>query len=980
METPNNLAVLIRFGLNQLSSRNAHHEFEHLCRHLARNRICSNIIPATGPVSSGGDQGRDFETFRSHLESSELNTSSFIGKISKGPIAFACTIQAHSPKKPLKTKIAKDIETISKSGVKVHEIHYFAAEDLPVAKRHELQSWCKKEKLIDLEIYDGQAISEMLCDRDIFWIASEFLAVPSQLYSNENSPANANYESIKDNWSSKEIDNTSFSQFQELRHILRHATWDESVKQDLPFWIELTERYVSNDYSRILKRLATYEVAVSRLRGLGTLEGYEDRLANYFDGYKPVKSIGQLDDTVTLLSYCVTAQLMNLVHFDLDSISRWHNSLIEYVDNELISEQFESNKAYLLQIRGMLSLHNVTSNDIKVDKFGPMDWYVKLVDLLPEAKLFPVERFADCITRVCKYLNEHPMYEYIAEKTDQELQDRLGGFAVAKKSQERAFALYEDEKPIKAIKEIHRAKINWFSAETLSSSVRSLLILARWYSNLGLNIAGKYHALAACYICTHNDNLDLKPLSVEAAIEASHCDYSIGASAGFFDLVHLAKHLHTVFDVPMELEEESSLEAVILHTAVTVHFSKMLGSPAAELLEKRAMYLGLGKEYQSCLDAIEETYENYSRDDLLEIISDQLQGIPTSDLGPLRFITWHALGTEWNVEWQNTYKSNMFAEEFIATLQIVQSELAGKDLSIPSVQIKFLFKVSSVQKPEFTPIRSENTLAWELIWPENHLNLDKEIAFGHTLSAVVVALGSASLADENDLILLVEDLFKGGTASRMVVARSYGSLYSSLIDENTFNDSRRVFLGSDHPGLQRLAVQENQDLNQKIGFGKEYSPEASKDAIRNRYENISEALPNTLQVLSTDAGFIQTVRTLQDRGWKDWHILMAIYNTALNAYARKEYGSKITNKKLQEHAQSFAKSPGQYDSQPLSPTDFSLAQLEFHRKSSLGAILHSWGLSINHPSCSIEVLEKFLSEKYRYWDDDVEHHQIFKTS
>ena len=39
----------IRFGLSQLAETNSHHEFEHLCRHLARARICSNIIPATDP-------------------------------------------------------------------------------------------------------------------------------------------------------------------------------------------------------------------------------------------------------------------------------------------------------------------------------------------------------------------------------------------------------------------------------------------------------------------------------------------------------------------------------------------------------------------------------------------------------------------------------------------------------------------------------------------------------------------------------------------------------------------------------------------------------------------------------------------------------------------------------------------------------------------------------------------------------------------
>lgn len=62
--TSEEAAKLIRFALSELSAENAHHDFEHLCRHLTRRKICPNIIPSTGPVSGGGDQGADFETYK----------------------------------------------------------------------------------------------------------------------------------------------------------------------------------------------------------------------------------------------------------------------------------------------------------------------------------------------------------------------------------------------------------------------------------------------------------------------------------------------------------------------------------------------------------------------------------------------------------------------------------------------------------------------------------------------------------------------------------------------------------------------------------------------------------------------------------------------------------------------------------------------------------------------------------------------------
>src|ERR1051325_9432841 len=114
----------IRFALEQLSSKNAHHEFEHLCRHLARARICSNILPATGPVAAGGEHGRDFETFRTYLEAQPLNAeSTFVGLVSRRPLVFACTAQ----KRDLAEKVRSDVKAIRGWGSGVEGVHSFLA-------------------------------------------------------------------------------------------------------------------------------------------------------------------------------------------------------------------------------------------------------------------------------------------------------------------------------------------------------------------------------------------------------------------------------------------------------------------------------------------------------------------------------------------------------------------------------------------------------------------------------------------------------------------------------------------------------------------------------------------------------------------------------------------------------------------------------------------------------------------------------------
>jgi tetratricopeptide (TPR) repeat protein len=183
MATIDQVRAQIRFALEQLSAHNGHHEFEHLCRHLARQRICSNILPATGPVSSGGDQARDFETFRSYLSRSCIAESSFMGLVAEKPLAFCCSLQ-----KSVKPKIKADVKTIASSGAPVEAVYYFCAEDLAVAQRHEIQGWALDECAIRLEILDGQAISEQLSDHDIFWIAEQYLKIPIELYPDRPSP------------------------------------------------------------------------------------------------------------------------------------------------------------------------------------------------------------------------------------------------------------------------------------------------------------------------------------------------------------------------------------------------------------------------------------------------------------------------------------------------------------------------------------------------------------------------------------------------------------------------------------------------------------------------------------------------------------------------------------------------------------------------------------------------------------------------
>lgn len=177
MSSPTQLEQLIRFGLHTLGETNSHHDFERICLGLARRRIAGNLIPATGPVSSGGDQGRDAESHWTSLPDALATTSVFAIQVSSDKIVLACTIQTED----IPTKIRRDLASICGQGDSVQRVVYFTVAPVKVSKRHELQEEARRKYCVGLEIWDGRAIATHLTDRDLFYLAVDFLHLPNDL-------------------------------------------------------------------------------------------------------------------------------------------------------------------------------------------------------------------------------------------------------------------------------------------------------------------------------------------------------------------------------------------------------------------------------------------------------------------------------------------------------------------------------------------------------------------------------------------------------------------------------------------------------------------------------------------------------------------------------------------------------------------------------------------------------------------------------
>ncbi len=175
---PVELERLIRFYLSQMREENEFHPFEDLCFYVAKARISRNIIRATGPVGAGGDQGRDFETYRSFVEAAG-DAVSFIGVEGDRTIVFSCTLKQDR----LKEKILADVASIcAPEASPVDHVVYFCEADVPVGERHGIQAEVRDSFGVSLDIHDGIALAGHLADSELYWVAQEYLRMPVDVF------------------------------------------------------------------------------------------------------------------------------------------------------------------------------------------------------------------------------------------------------------------------------------------------------------------------------------------------------------------------------------------------------------------------------------------------------------------------------------------------------------------------------------------------------------------------------------------------------------------------------------------------------------------------------------------------------------------------------------------------------------------------------------------------------------------------------
>ena len=1005
MANPLEVETQIRFALSQLSTRNGHHDFERICRYLTQQFICSNVLPATGPVSAGGDQGRDLETFRTYLMEELGQHGSFLGLVSQGTIAFVCTIQADD----LRAKLRQDIEKVCTSGHPVQEIRAFTLESVPVGHRHQLEAETQESYDVRLEFHDAESISDLLARTEGFWIAEQFLSLPADLRpdaSDVEQGLSTDYLDRRQRWQEKGSPNPTIGDFIDLKTGLREAVFNPNARGDLPFWLGVLRQLLANDElpDHLLQR-ARYELVVATLRGTGEFQPVDDVARAYLDESLSEDRPIRLQDASALLSYTSTAVRMGLSSITPAEILDWDNGLASRIQ-ELFTNAIPDHRAILLFTLGFLGIRPaLTESDIQDSSDGrrvahdlasepltltnvsvstdlvlsnapqTLSAWSELMANIEDIPLFPIKRVADLLQLLVPLWSNDDEWRNLLDNVDGAVGERSGKHVVAERARDRAVLLLQYGRRLDALEEFHKVKIDWWSGEMLRGSLLAMFFIADLYFQMRLPQAAKSYALAVSYIAYSNGDEELADLVPAGLLMAAKADFLAGAWCSATELYELGLAAQSEFvEDGLDSEQHPEVHDAILRLTFINSCARNVDSDLANMIGDSLDRIGARAIVEEVIDEMGTADKGF-----WESLGG-LVGRPFSDLGDTRYIRFSALGTEWTVIADNDIDSSRKAERFASAAQVVLASLAKDDLYL--VQTQIIVRIENGRQGQTSgaariqSVPSNDGQEWlirltavELSKEGNFREINVEL-----LTMLKIIIRGASLTPDDYFSASVERAFEKGLAHKL----SPGLPHDQLAAE---------FAGGTERGMRGTVncapwdcreglIDFSDELRWQDGPGPTYSSDTANELLENRYRSLAKGLRITVEMLAFSEDFRLTVKALREKSWLDWHILTAIANIVVN-YRVEAAGLDWRSDKTRKQMSQVMSDPECATAEPVPITSFTIEELDVHRLFSMMSLLKIWGLECYQETPDFPAIEGLLATRYGYWDEDVPHDDPF---
>jgi hypothetical protein len=266
-----------------------------------------------------------------------------------------------------------------------------------------------------------------------------------------------------------------------------------------------------------------YEEIVARLRGLGTLHDHEDLVRAFLFAFDH-ESLALLKDASVIANYAAGSVGAGDSGFTMPEALAFVQA-VESIAEALLPRAVDPEERCELLV---ISLFLVYLRPREEQQGRATALLKELLKSLERAPLFPRHPIVEWM----RFAGEH----MLDAGTRDEVNDSLDGFTAAREGQaaaasectERALRRFKEDDLLGAVRELHRAKIQWMSGEARTEALRACLLIGHCYSQLGLFEAAKYYVLATLDLALASEREEAMKISVDAAFELAAHEYARG--------------------------------------------------------------------------------------------------------------------------------------------------------------------------------------------------------------------------------------------------------------------------------------------------------------------------------------------------------------------------------------------------------------------------------------------------------------------
>lgn len=611
----------------------------------------------------------------------------------------------------------------------------------------------------------------------------------------------------------KDIDEIQFfniGEFYQVLFAVKHCRRNDYLKEHTNLWLKLLSKYYNNsDTLRKQKRESIYEFIWLILRPSTksvpstSLKGLESIIYDYFSDFEILIDMRSVEDALNLLTVIATCQRLQLIDIKEEEVLDWFNkydSLIEELKLSTVDKNFYCN---LLELQGFSTLNKSMLGIDSENLLNPIKCFSEIIEELPNANYYSISQLGKRIDEVVKLSIRFDIeeafidLEEFSEKILALVQNHEGSFSAAKRYSEKGFEYLKSNNPngiLKALNYFHKAKDLYYNEATSEGYILAILSISQLYSVLGMNLAAKYYSMGAIWFCFQKEDPSLYKRISDSFSLLLHYDFKQGSWISFLQTFQFYLNVRLEFDNnEMNIESDELLRDTLAECAFVMALSSKISIQLTEFINYEK--LKMGEFYEDWLEDSLETIKEVSQSmGIHTLVSNKLDSSPINDIGVVRIVTWNFLNNNWNVLFNNDYDLNSIGEEFIAFIQIIQTEITLSNIDFELVNGEFTIKVEYNEIFE-RPIlaNSGSSKLWKVFIPKLDSRDSKKInefyAYLNTSFRYILRnISQLSIADFDNKYL---NLFKNKLADKTLVVNAYQKIYRDLVSEDKFNESMR---------------------------------------------------------------------------------------------------------------------------------------------------------------------------------------------